>query len=136
MDVKATGTTRTHLIVGGVIRNEEAQVGVSQHSSNANQACSSSRNNAHIFPGVLRVLSLSVILIVQVRNGSSKRFDPGSGTIFTTVQGQRDGGRPSEAALNLVVDFGRTLAQIGPRIGTVLKAMLGGLLRTPGEMGR
>lgn len=39
-------------VVGGVIRDEEAQVGIVQDSRNADQPCSASRHNRHVLPAV------------------------------------------------------------------------------------
>ena len=41
----------TH-VVGGVIRDEKAQIGIVQNSRNADQPCSASRHNGYILPAI------------------------------------------------------------------------------------
>jgi hypothetical protein len=42
-----------HLVVGSVIRDEEAEVGVAQNRGDADEACTAAGNDADILPGVL-----------------------------------------------------------------------------------
>lgn len=48
----ARGISGVTHVVGGVIRDEEAQVGIVQNCRNADQPCSTTRHNGYIFPAV------------------------------------------------------------------------------------
>ena len=41
-----------HLVVSSIVRNEEANVGISKHGSNSDQTGTATRHNADILPGV------------------------------------------------------------------------------------
>lgn len=53
-----------HLRVRRVIRNGEGQVRVAQNGSNSNQAGTATGHDAHILPGVLARLALTIMLVV------------------------------------------------------------------------
>jgi hypothetical protein len=61
-----------HLIVRGIVRDEEAQVGISQHSRNSDQPGSSTWDNTHVLPRVLTALALPMMHIVEIRNCCSQ----------------------------------------------------------------
>lgn len=52
-------------------RNEESKIGVSDHSSNSDEASSAARDDADVFPGILTLLALTVMLIVEVGDSFS-----------------------------------------------------------------
>lgn len=95
-------------------RNEEAQVAVTQNSSDTDQTRTTSRNDAHVLPCVLRFPPLAVVLIVQLGDCLPQRFDTGRRTVLTTMAGDVDLLGPLEAALDLIVDLGSALSQICP----------------------
>lgn len=104
---------RQHLVVGSVIWDEEAQVGIAKNCSNANKASTSAWNDADILPGILALLSFAVMLIVQLGHGLAQRLDTGSRTIFSSSHANINSLWPFETTLNLVIDFGSPLSQIG-----------------------
>ena len=55
-----------------------------------------------------------MMVVVEVGNSLSQRFDTRSWTILATGQADIDRLGTLEAALNLIVDFWSTLAQVGP----------------------
>lgn len=107
------------------------QVCIIEHGSNPDQACSSARDNRHILPTILGLLSLSVVFIVEPCNSSSQRLDTSCRPIFTPTYGDVDCLGSFETAFDIVVDFGSTLAQIGPVARIILEAMLVCSFRAP-----
>ena len=103
-----------HLIVSSVIGNEEAEVCISEDSGNSDQTCSTTRDDTDVLPSVLACLALTMMVVVEVGNSLSQRFDTRSWTILATGQADIDRLGTLEAALNLIVDFWSTLAQVGP----------------------
>lgn len=99
-----------HFRVRRVVGNRERQVRVAQNSSNPNQSSAATRHNADILPGVLALLSLTVVLIVQTCHGRTQRLDTGGRTVFSGRRGDGDRSRAREASLDLVVGLGGTLA--------------------------
>jgi hypothetical protein len=81
-----------------------------------------------ILPGVLALPPLAVMLVVQPRNGLSQRLDTGRRTVLSPMTCNVYRLRPLEAALNLVVDLRRTLAEVGPGVGVLEVAVLVGAL--------
>jgi hypothetical protein len=75
------------------------------------------------------------VFVVQTSDGGTEGFDTGRGTILAGGGGDGDGGGTRETALDLVVGFRSTLAEIGPG-GRVLRiTMFGGAFRTPDDTG-
>lgn len=70
-----------HLIVGSVVGNEEAEIGVSKHGSNSDKAGSAARHDADVLPSVLACFALTVVLIVKRGNSLSQWLDTGSGAL-------------------------------------------------------
>ena len=70
-------------VTNRIVRNEESQVGITQNGGNSDQTSPSTRNNAHIFPGVLAFLALSVVLVVQIRDGLAERLNACGWSILT-----------------------------------------------------
>jgi len=122
-----------HLIVSSVVGDEKSEVGIVKNSGNPDQARPSARHNTHVLPRILGVFALAVILIVEVCDSGSEGLDSCRGTVLATVHGHRDGRGSLEAAFDVIVDFGRTLAKIGPFLGAVVEAVLGGLFGCPVE---
>jgi hypothetical protein len=127
---------RQHLVVRSVVGDEEAEIAVPENSSNTDQASSSSRHNAHVLPCVLALPPLAMVLIVQLRNRLSQRLDTSSRTVLAAMAGDVHLLGPVKAALDLVVNFRSTLAQVRPCIRVVEVAVLVGTLRGPYYTGR
>lgn len=123
------------LVVGSIVWDEEAQIGIVQHGSNSDQARPPTRYDGDILPGVLALLSLAMFMVVQVGDGFPQRLDTGSGSILSSCHGDIDSLWAMEAAFDVIVDFGGSLAQIGPLVGTIAKAVLVGTLCTPDNTG-
>ena len=81
-----------HFVVGGVVWDEEPNIGISEHRSDSDQTCSSAWDHADVLPRVLAVLALPVVVIVEVCNGFSEGFDACCRSIFACVHGDWDGG--------------------------------------------
>ena len=62
--------------------------------------------------------------IIEVCYGCSERLDTSRRTIFTASQADRNSVRSFKAPFNVVVDFGCTLAKVGPCGWVIEKAML------------
>ena len=105
---------RQHLVVRGVVRNEKGEIGVAEHGGDANQASSSSGNDAHVLPRVLALFSLAVVLIVELCDGGAEGLDAGGGAILTTLIGDGDCRWLLEASFDVVFGFGSALSQVGP----------------------
>ena len=76
------------------------------------------------------------MLIVELGNSCTQRFDTRSRTIFTSGERNVDLLGAFEAALDVVVYLGRTLAEIGPLSRIILEAMLVCTLGTPYDTSR
>lgn len=105
---------RQHLRIRRVIGNGEAQVRVAQNGSNSNETGSSTRHNADILPRILALFTLSVVLIVEFRNGRTQRLDTSGRAVLARRGGDRNGSRAGETAEDLIVCLGGTLTQVGP----------------------
>ena len=105
---------REHLVVGRIVWDEEAQVGIVQDSCDPNQAGPATGYDADVFPRVLRGLALAVEVIVEVCYRCSEGFDAGCRAVFAASQADGNGSGSLKASFNVVVDFGCTLAKIGP----------------------
>lgn len=99
-----------HLRVRRVVGNGERQVRVTQDGSDTDQSRTTTRHNADIFPGVLALLSLTVVLVVQTGHGSTQRLDTGGRAVLPSSGGDGDRRRAGEASLDLVISLGGTLA--------------------------
>ena len=108
-----------HLVVGGVIWDEEPNIGIPKHRSDSNQTRSSAWDDADILPCVLTVHSLSVVIIVKVSNSFSERLDAGCRSIFASVDGDWDRGRSWKGSFNVIVDFGGALTEVRPLVWLV-----------------
>jgi len=64
-----------HLVVGSVVGNEESEVGVSKDGCYPDEASSATWNDTDILPGVLALLSLTMVFVVEVSNGLSEGLD-------------------------------------------------------------
>lgn len=73
--------------------------------------------------------------VVEVGNSLAEFSDTGSRAILATGHGDIDGGGTGKAASNVILNFGGTLAQVGPSIGLLEKTVLGGTLSTPNDTG-
>jgi hypothetical protein len=120
-----------HLVVRGVVGDEEANIRIAQHGSDSDETSSSARHNADILPRVLTVFALAVVVVVEVRNGFSQRLDSCRRPIFAAAHRDWDGSWSREGPFDLIVDFGRALTEIGPLVGSVEEAMFSSLLGTP-----
>ena len=117
-------TKRQHLVVCRVIWDEEAQVSVSKDSRNSDQASSSSWDNAHVLPSILRGFSFTMMLIIELGNSLTQRLDTSSGAILASSHGNIDSLWPLKATLDFVVYLWGSLSEIGPRRRIISKAML------------
>ena len=73
--------------------------------------------------------------IVEIRNRGSQPLDAGSRTVFPAIHGDVNGVRTFERAFDFVVDFGSALAQVGPFLGLLEKAVFVGSLSAPDYSG-
>jgi hypothetical protein len=74
--------------------------------------------------------------IVEVRYGRAERLDTGRRSILTAGVADIDASGADEAAVNLVLDLGSTLAQVGPGVRIVGVTALVGALRCPDDTRR
>ena len=74
-----------------------------------------------------------MMLIVELGNSCTQGFDPGSRAIFSSRQRDINLLGAFEAAFDVVVHLGRTLAEIGPLSGIILEAMLVCAFGTPDD---
>lgn len=72
-----------------------------------------------------------MVLIVQLGNSFPEWFDTGCRAVFTAMARNVNLLRPLKAALDLVVDLRRTLAQVRPCFGVLEVAVLVGAFRGP-----
>lgn len=156
---------RQHLIVGGVIWDEEAQVGLVKDGSDPDQPGTATRDDSDVLPRVLASLSLTVMLVVHLGDGLAEGLDASGRGIFSAGDGNVDMGWPLEAAFDVVLDLatlrkfisvlvcrsvlvGRgdvaaggthlrsTLTQVGPSLWLLEIAELACPLRAPDDTGR
>ena len=126
---------RQHLVVGSIIGDEEAQVGIVQDSGNSDQACPSTRDNGNVLPRILARLVLAVLMVVQIGHGFPQRFDTSSRAILPSCHRDIDRLGTVEAPFDVVVDFWSPLTKIGPLVGTIREAMLICTLGAPHHAG-
>ena len=124
-----------HLRISRIIRNRKRQVRIAQDSSNANQPRATTRHNAHILPRILARLALAIVLIVEMGDRRAQRLDTGGRAVLARGRSDRDTGRTREAALDLVVGFGGTLAEISPSSGVLEVTVFGSAFGTPDDAG-
>ena len=125
-----------HFVVCRVIGQEETEVRVTQDGCDSDETSTTTGNNSNVLPGVLAVLALTMHLIVELGNSFSQGLDTGGGTVLSAGHGDVDGGRAGEAAFNLIFNLGSTLAKVGPLLGLLEEAILGGTLSAPNDTGR
>lgn len=77
-----------------------------------------------------------MMLIVKLGDRFSQRLDTRSGTVLAAMARDIHLLGALKAALDLVVDLGCALAQIGPALGVLQVAVLIGPLRRPDDTGR
>ena len=124
-----------HLVVGGVVGQEEAQVRVAEDGGDADQAGTAAGDNGHVFPRVQAVLALAMHLVVELGNGLSQRLDSGRRAILAGGRRDVDCLGPLEAAGDVILDLGGALAQVCPGIGLFEEAVLGGAFGAPYDAG-
>jgi hypothetical protein len=129
---KAPGLT----IVSSVIWNEKSKVGIVEHGSNSDQTSATTWHNADVLPSVLTRLSLSVVHVVQVRDRLSQGSDTSSWAVLSTGAGDVNGLGTLERALDIIVDFGSTLTEVGPGGWILEETMLHGSFGTPDNTSR
>jgi hypothetical protein len=61
-----------------------------------------------------------MVLVVQLGYGFAKRLDTGCRAVFTAMAGDVNLLGSLETTLDLVIDLGRTLAQVCPLFGCLL----------------
>lgn len=120
-----------HFVVGGVVRNEETEVGIVQDGSNADQARPPSGDDGHILPGIFALFALAVMYIVEVRHRHPQWLDPGRGAVFSAGDGNVNLRRALEAPFDLIIHLGRSLAQVRPLGRVIGEAKLDRPLGTP-----
>lgn len=96
---------RQHLVVGGIIWDEETQVGLVENRGNPDQTGTASRDNSHVLPRVLAGLPLAMMLVVHLGDGLAKGLDASGRGIFSAGDGNVDMGGPLEAAFDVVLDL-------------------------------
>lgn len=122
---------RQHLIIGRVIGNEEANIGVVQHSSDTDQASSTTGDDGNVLPAILAVLALTVHRVVHGSHSFTQGLDTGRGAVLSSSYGDVDGRRTLEAALDVILDLGSTLTKVGPEVRLLQEAILGCSLSAP-----
>jgi len=75
-------------------------------------------------------------LVVHFGHSLAQWLDASRGTVLASSQGDVERSRAREAALNLVLDLGSTLAQIGPLVRLLEIAKFAGTLRAPNHTSR
>jgi hypothetical protein len=88
---------RQHLVVGRVVRDEESEVGVSEHGGDTDKSCAAAGHDADVFAGVLGRFAFAVVLVVKMGYGFAERFDAGCGTVLAACHGDVDAGRTLKA---------------------------------------
>lgn len=68
-------------------------------------------------------------------DGLAQGLDAGGGAVLSGGDGDVDGGGPGEAAGDVILDLGGALAQVGPGLGLLEEAVLGGALGAPDDAG-
>lgn len=96
---------RQHLVVGGVIWDEETQVGLVENRGDPDQASTTSRDDSHVLPGVLASLALAMMLVVHSGDGLAEGLDACGRGILSAGDGNVDMGGPLKAALDVVLDL-------------------------------
>jgi hypothetical protein len=124
-----------HLVVRRVVGQEEGQVGAAEDGGDTDQTGTATGNDGDVLPGVQAVLALAVHLVVEVGDSLAQGLDAGGGAVLAGGHGHVDGFGPPEAAGNVVLDLGGALAQVGPGIGFLKEAILGGALGAPDDAG-
>jgi hypothetical protein len=119
-----------------IVGDKEADIGTSQNCSNPNQTRAASGDNGDVLPGVLAGLVFAVHHVVQMGDGFSQGLDTSGWPVLAAVQADVDGLGSGEAALDIVLYLGGSLAQICPFIGFLEKAMLSRSLGAPNDSGR
>jgi hypothetical protein len=120
-----------HLVISGVVWNEESNIGISQHCSDSDQASSSAGHYADVLPGVLAFFALPVVIVVEFCNGLSEGSNACGGSILACVYGDGNGRWSRERSFDLVVYFWSALSKVSPQVRLVDEAMFGCLLGTP-----
>jgi len=84
-----------HLVVGGVVRNEETEVGVTQDRCYSDETSSATWNDTDVLPGVLACFALAMMCVVELGDGCPEWFDAGSRALIRCqrVNFLRPGGR-------------------------------------------
>ena len=124
------------LVVGSVVWDEEAQVGIIQHSGDSNEARPATRHNGNILPGILALLPLAMLMVVEIGYSFSQRLYSRSRSIFPPTHRNFNGLGAVEATLDVIVYFWSSLTQVCPFVGTVAEAVLIGTLCAPNHTGR
>lgn len=101
-----------HFVVGGVVGDEEADVGVVQNGGNPNETSTAAGDDGDVLPGVLAGFALAVHRVVEVGYGFTERLDSGSWAVFTAAKADVNGLGPGEAAFNVIFHFRGTLCWV------------------------
>ena len=94
-----------HLVVGGIVWDEEPDIRVAQYRRDPYQARSAPGDHTYILPCVLTILPLPVVHIIQIRDRRPQRLDPRRRAILPRIDTQGDRVRPLERPFDLIVDF-------------------------------
>jgi hypothetical protein len=68
-------------------------------------------------------------------DGLAQGLDAGGRAVLAAARADVDVGGTGEAALDVVLDLGGALAQVGPLVGLLEEAILGGALSAPDDAG-
>ena len=63
-------------VVGSVVWHKEAEIRITENSSDADETSSSSWNDAHVLPCVLRRFALTMMRVVEISYRFAERLDP------------------------------------------------------------
>lgn len=96
---------RQHLVVGRVVRDEEAQVRLVQDGGDSDQAGTAAGDDGNILPCVLAGLALAVVLVVHLGDGLAEGLDAGGRRVLPAGDADVEVGGPWEASLDLIFDL-------------------------------
>ncbi|KAI7341538.1 aminotransferase [Hortaea werneckii] len=112
-----------HLVVGSVVRDEEAEIGVAQHGGDADEPCAAAGDDAHVLPGILAFFALAVVGVVELGDLLAQGLDAGCRAVFAPGHRYIDRVGSFEAAFDVCEDISITLAKVRPSLGIFEEAV-------------